>query len=85
MCSDPFRVRYVFRALAPIKRKIVAAFSESYQPKIRSLRQRILIGQPASKQVLASFVSRNAARSSASQRPSLTSAASRSAMWIRTT
>jgi predicted DNA-binding transcriptional regulator YafY len=45
----------LLQQLAPIKRKIVAAFSESYQPKIRSLRKRILVGQPASEQVLASF------------------------------
>jgi predicted DNA-binding transcriptional regulator YafY len=45
----------LLRQLAPIKRKIVAAFSESYQPKIRSLRQRILVGRPASAQVLACF------------------------------
>jgi predicted DNA-binding transcriptional regulator YafY len=41
--------------LAPIKRKIVAAFSEAYQPRIRSLRKRILVGRPASEQVIASF------------------------------
>jgi predicted DNA-binding transcriptional regulator YafY len=45
----------LLQQLAPIKRKIVAAFSESYQPKIRSLRTRILIGSPASERVLASF------------------------------
>jgi predicted DNA-binding transcriptional regulator YafY len=45
----------LLQQLAPIKRKIVAAFSESYQPKIRSLRKRILVGQPASEQVIASF------------------------------
>lgn len=45
----------LLQQLAPIKRKIIAAFSESYQPKIRSLRKRILVGQPASQQVLASF------------------------------
>lgn len=45
----------LLQQLAPIKRKIVAAFSESYQPKIRSLRKRILVGKPASEQVLASF------------------------------
>jgi len=45
----------LLRQLAPIKRKIVAAFSESYQPKIKSLRKRILIGRPASGQVMASF------------------------------
>jgi len=41
--------------LAPIKHKIVAAFSESYRTKIRSLRKRILIGAPASARVVASF------------------------------
>ena len=45
----------LLQQLAPIKRKIVAAFSESYQGKIRSLRNRILVGAPASAQVLASF------------------------------
>ncbi|MCI0429290.1 MAG: WYL domain-containing protein [Rhodospirillales bacterium] len=45
----------LLQQLAAIKRKIVAAFSESYQPKIRSLRKRILVGRPASEQVLASF------------------------------
>jgi predicted DNA-binding transcriptional regulator YafY len=46
----------LLRKLGPIRRKIVAAFSESYQPKIRSLRKRILVGAPASEEVLASFV-----------------------------
>ncbi len=45
----------LLQQLAPIKRKIVAAFPESYQPKIRSLRKRILVGKPASERVLASF------------------------------
>ena len=45
----------LLQQLTPIKRKIVAAFSESYQPKIRSLRKRILIGSPASDRVLATF------------------------------
>jgi predicted DNA-binding transcriptional regulator YafY len=45
----------LLQQLAPIKRKVVAAFSESYQAKIRSLRKRILVGAPASAQVLASF------------------------------
>jgi len=45
----------LLQQLAPIKRKIVAAFSESYQPKIRSLRRRILVGKPASEAVLATF------------------------------
>jgi predicted DNA-binding transcriptional regulator YafY len=45
----------LLQQLAAIKRKIVAAFSESYQTKIRSLRKRILVGAPASKQVVASF------------------------------
>jgi predicted DNA-binding transcriptional regulator YafY len=45
----------LLQQLRPIKRKIVAAFSENYQPRIRSLRSRILVGKPASAQVLASF------------------------------
>jgi predicted DNA-binding transcriptional regulator YafY len=45
----------LLQQLAPIKRKIVGAFSESYQPKIAALRKRILIGRPASGTVLASF------------------------------
>jgi predicted DNA-binding transcriptional regulator YafY len=45
----------LLRQLRPIKRKIVAAFSETYQPKIGSLRKRILVGRPASQDVLASL------------------------------
>jgi predicted DNA-binding transcriptional regulator YafY len=45
----------LLQQLAPIKRKIVAAFSEAYQSRIRSLRQRILVGRPASEHVVASF------------------------------
>lgn len=45
----------LLQQLAPRKRKIVAAFSESYQPRIRALRKRILVGGPASEQVIASF------------------------------
>jgi predicted DNA-binding transcriptional regulator YafY len=45
----------LLQELAPIKRKIVGAFSESYQAKIRTLRKRILVGQPASAAVMASF------------------------------
>lgn len=45
----------LLRHLAPVRRKIVAAFSEAYQPKIRNLRKRVLVGQPASATVLASY------------------------------
>ncbi|HJT15453.1 MAG TPA: WYL domain-containing protein [Dongiaceae bacterium] len=45
----------LLQQLQAIKRKIVAAFSESYQAKIRSLRKRILVGAPASERVVASF------------------------------
>lgn len=45
----------LLQRLGPIKRKIVAAFSEGYQAKIRTLRKRILIGSPASDRVLATF------------------------------
>jgi predicted DNA-binding transcriptional regulator YafY len=41
--------------LAPIKRKVVAAFSQGDQAKIRALRRRILVGRAASEQVAASF------------------------------
>lgn len=45
----------LLQQLAPIKRKIVGAFTESYQGKIRALRQRILVGEPASPAVMATF------------------------------
>ncbi|MBM3358155.1 MAG: HTH domain-containing protein [Betaproteobacteria bacterium] len=45
----------LLQQLAPIKRKIAAAFTESDQPRIRSLRRRIRVGSPASERVLASF------------------------------
>jgi predicted DNA-binding transcriptional regulator YafY len=45
----------LLRRLAPIKRKLVGAFAEGYQAKIRALRKRILVGQPASTAVMASF------------------------------
>jgi len=41
--------------LAAIRRKVAAAFSESYQVSIRSLRRRILVGSPASAAVLGSY------------------------------
>jgi predicted DNA-binding transcriptional regulator YafY len=47
----------LLRHLAPIKRKIVAAFSNAYQSKIRSLRERILVGKPASARIAASVSS----------------------------
>jgi predicted DNA-binding transcriptional regulator YafY len=45
----------LLRQLAPIKRKLVAAFSDTHQSRIRSLRKRILVGRPASPHVIASF------------------------------
>jgi predicted DNA-binding transcriptional regulator YafY len=45
----------LLRHLMPVRRKIVAALSESYQPKICALRKRILVGNPASPAVLASY------------------------------
>jgi predicted DNA-binding transcriptional regulator YafY len=45
----------LLQQLAAIKRKIVAAFSEGYQGRIRTLRKRILVGAPASERVVASF------------------------------
>src|SRR5688572_984218 len=45
----------LFQRLPAIRRKIVAAFAQGYQQKVRDLRRRILVGQPASQAVLASF------------------------------
>jgi predicted DNA-binding transcriptional regulator YafY len=45
----------LLRELATIKRRVVAAFSESYRSKINALRKRILVGQPASEKVMATF------------------------------
>lgn len=45
----------LLQQLGAIKRKIVAAFAETHQPMIRSLRKRILIGRPASERVIASY------------------------------
>lgn len=45
----------LLQQLGPVRRKIVGAFAESYQAKIKMLRKRILIGQPASASVMASF------------------------------
>ena len=53
--ADRMNSPLLLQHLAPIRRKIVAAFSESYQPKIKALRKRILIGGRASAQVLAAF------------------------------
>ena len=52
----------LLRQLAGIRRKIVAAFRESDQARIRALRKRIFIGPPAPDDVVASF-------RGASQRP----------------
>lgn len=46
----------LFRELPGIRRKIVAAFAPAYQGRVRSLRQRILVGSPASRQVLDSYL-----------------------------
>jgi predicted DNA-binding transcriptional regulator YafY len=46
---------FLLRQLAGIRRKIVAAFGETHQARIRGLRKRILLGPPASGRVLASY------------------------------
>jgi predicted DNA-binding transcriptional regulator YafY len=46
----------LLQQLPAIRRKIALAFPHTSQPKIRALRQRILIGSPASPEVMASFV-----------------------------
>ena len=53
--AEQMKSPLLLQQLRPIKRKIIAAFSETYQPRIRSLRKRILVGRPASEQVVASF------------------------------
>jgi predicted DNA-binding transcriptional regulator YafY len=51
--------------LPGLRRKIVASFGEQYQSRIRQLRQRVLVGPPASAAVLASYVPPGKARLSA--------------------
>jgi predicted DNA-binding transcriptional regulator YafY len=45
----------LLRRLGSIRQKLAASFSESHQNKIRALRNRILIGPPASERVLATY------------------------------
>ncbi len=45
----------LLRQLAGIRRKIVAAFGDTHQARIRALRKRILLGPPASDRVAASY------------------------------
>jgi predicted DNA-binding transcriptional regulator YafY len=45
----------LLRHLGGIRRKIVAAFGETHQRRIRALRKRILLGPPASDRVVASY------------------------------
>jgi predicted DNA-binding transcriptional regulator YafY len=46
---------FLLRPLSAARRKLAAAFSESYQSKIKSLRRRVLIGAPASPQIVATL------------------------------
>jgi predicted DNA-binding transcriptional regulator YafY len=45
----------LLRQLAGIRRKLVAAFGETHQARIRALRKRILLGPPASDRLVASY------------------------------
>jgi predicted DNA-binding transcriptional regulator YafY len=45
----------LLRQLASLRRKIVASFGEAYQDRIRLLRRRILVGTPATAQILAGY------------------------------
>jgi predicted DNA-binding transcriptional regulator YafY len=45
----------LLRHLAGVRRRIVAAFAESHQARIRGLRKRILLGPPASDRAAASY------------------------------
>ncbi|MDE1992114.1 MAG: WYL domain-containing protein, partial [Rhizobiaceae bacterium] len=47
--------------LSSIKRKVSAAFAEGYQGRIRSLRRRIIVGAPATQNVISSYVPPNPA------------------------
>lgn len=47
----------LLRRLSSVRRKIVASLGEAYQARIRQLRKRILVGTPASADVLASYAS----------------------------
>jgi predicted DNA-binding transcriptional regulator YafY len=42
--------------IAPIRRKVAAAFGADHRSRVRGLRERILVGQPASRQVAEAFV-----------------------------
>lgn len=53
--AEQLRSPLLLKHLVPVRRKIVAAFGEAYQAKIKLLRKRILVGSPASASVLASY------------------------------
>lgn len=59
--TERMNLPLLLQHLAPIRRKIVAAFPEHYQPKIRSLRKRVLVGSPATKKIVASFSTKSLA------------------------
>ena len=53
--AEHMKLPLLLKHLAPVRRKIVAAFGEKFQPRIRSLRKRIFVGPPASSAVLAGY------------------------------
>lgn len=53
--AEHLKLPLLLHNLAPIRRKIVAAFGERYQARIKSLRRRIIVTAPASPQVLATY------------------------------
>lgn len=53
--AEQLKSPMLLKHLAPIRRKIVVAFGEAYQSRIRLLRKRILVGAAASASVLASY------------------------------
>lgn len=55
--ADKIGAPLLLRNLPSIKRKITAVFADRHQGRIRSLRDRILIGGPASLSVLSTYVS----------------------------
>lgn len=53
--AEHMKLPLLLKHLVPVRRKIVAAFGEKFQPRIRSLRKRILVGPPASSTVLSGY------------------------------
>jgi predicted DNA-binding transcriptional regulator YafY len=60
--AEQLNLPLLLTQLAPVRRKIVAAFGENFQPRIRSLRRRIFVGKPASAAVISGYQSPDVTR-----------------------